>query len=49
MDDEKKSRLTIEKSITLGDILAFACIASIVTKSAGYLIRAIKMPNGNKN
>lgn len=43
MDDEKKSK------VSLGDILAFACIASIVTKSLGYLIRSIKMPNGNKN
>ena len=43
MDDGKKSK------VSLGDILAFACIASIVAKSAGYLIRAIKMPNGNKN
>ena len=40
--DDKKSK------VSLGDVLAFACIASIVTKSVGYLIRAIKMPNGNK-
>lgn len=33
---------------SFSDIMAFAFIASVVTKSAGYLIRAIKMPNGNK-
>lgn len=44
MDEQKKRKL----KISLGDIFTIACIVGIVTKSAGYLIRAIKMPNGNK-
>lgn len=46
MDNENVER---KFKPSFSDILAFACIASIVTKSVGYLIRAIKMPNGNKN
>lgn len=46
-DDNEKTERKLK--VTFSDILALACIASIVTKSAGYLIRAIKMPNGNKN
>ncbi len=46
MDDNKIER---KFKVSLSDIMAFAFIASIVTKSAGYLIRAIKMPNGNKH